>query len=52
MKLFEFTLKFALPESTQDPSPYVDALGESGCDDAIIGVGQKGRIALQILTRS
>lgn len=47
MKLFEFTLKFALPESTQDPSSYVDALGESGCDDAIIGIGQKGRIALQ-----
>ncbi|MFU8784530.1 DNA-binding protein [Aliidiomarina sp.] len=47
MKEFEFTLKFSLPDSTQDPQDYIDALGESGCDDAIIGIAQKGRVALQ-----
>lgn len=47
MKEFEFTLKFSLPDSTLDPQEYIEALGEAGCDDAIIGIGQKGRIALQ-----
>lgn len=47
MKEFEFTLKFSLPDSTQDPQDYIDALSESGCDDAIIGIGHKGRVALQ-----
>lgn len=47
MKEFEFTLKFSLPGSTQDPQGYVESLGEAGCDDAIIGIGQKGRLALQ-----
>ena len=47
MKEFEFTLKFSLPDSTQDPQEYIEALGEADCDDAIIGIGQKGRIALQ-----
>lgn len=47
MKEFEFTLKFSLQDSTQDPQDYLEALGEAGCDDAIIGVAQKGRVALQ-----
>jgi hypothetical protein len=47
MKEFEFTLKFALPDSTQDSQEYIEALGEAGCDDAIIGIGVKGRVALQ-----
>ncbi|XOV79603.1 MAG: DNA-binding protein [Aestuariibacter sp.] len=47
MKEYEFTLKFSLPESTQDPQEYIEALGGAGCDDAIIGIGQKGRVALQ-----
>ncbi|MCH8492724.1 MAG: DNA-binding protein [Idiomarina sp.] len=47
MKVFEFTLKFALPDAIKDPNTYVEALGEAGCDDAIIGIGQKGRLALQ-----
>lgn len=43
---FEFTLKFALPNPADDPDFYVEALSRAGCDDAIIGIGQKGRIAL------
>lgn len=44
---YDFTLKFLLNESQVDPSIYVESLGESGCDDAIIGIGEKGKIALQ-----
>jgi hypothetical protein len=43
---YEFTLKFSLPEADGDPDRHVDALAEAGCDDALIGVGQGGRIAL------
>lgn len=46
-KEYEFTLKFSLPDPDVDPEAYVSQLGEAGCDDAIIGVGQKGKIALQ-----
>ncbi len=46
MKAFEFTLKFSLPETLFDPGEYVEKLGKEGCDDALIGVGQPGRIAL------
>lgn len=47
MHEFEFTLTFALTGAKQEPEPYVEALAVAGCDDAIIGIGQKGRIALQ-----
>lgn len=47
MEEFEFTLKFAFPDMSAEPESFIDQLGKVGCDDAIIGVGQKGRIALQ-----
>jgi hypothetical protein len=46
MRDYEFTLKFKLPDPTTDTGMYIDALYESGCDDAIIGTGTKGFIAL------
>lgn len=46
MKEFDFTLKFALKNTDQDPEIYIEKLYESGCDDATIGIGKKGRIAL------
>lgn len=46
MASFEFTLKFSLPEDGTDPECYVEALGAGGCDDALIGTGLPGRIAL------
>ena len=46
MKEFEFTLKFALADSGIDANIYVDQLGEAGCTDALLGIGQLGRIAL------
>lgn len=47
MTVFDFTLKFALPELEQDAADYIEQLGAAGCDDAMIGVGIKGRIFLQ-----
>ncbi len=45
---YDFTLKFFIP-SGGDPEAYLERLYESGCDDAVIGVGMKGRIALDFL---
>jgi len=46
MNDYEFTLKFLLPAEAGDPESHLAALGEAGCDDALVGVGQRGRIAL------
>ena len=46
MSEFSFTLIFTLPEKGQDPVEWVEALGAQGCDDALVGVGVTGRIAL------
>ncbi len=44
---YEFTLKFALPASHAPTDELVERLGEAGCDDALVGIGQAGRIALE-----
>lgn len=46
MKEYQFTLKFKLPDSKQNPADHEDALFEAGCDDALMGTGIDGRIAL------
>ncbi len=46
MREYEFTLKFSLQDASLDPEVYVEQLGAQGCDDALIGIGQNGRIAL------
>jgi len=44
---YEFILKFALPDPDDDPASFLDSLYEAGCgDDAVIGVGKRGTIAL------
>jgi predicted DNA-binding transcriptional regulator AlpA len=43
---YEFELRFKLPVDS-DANEIVERLGETGCDDALIGVGQPGRIALR-----
>jgi predicted DNA-binding transcriptional regulator AlpA len=44
---YTFTLKYRLSEQDCDHDEIVERLGDAGCDDALIGVGQPGRIALQ-----
>lgn len=45
MKSYEFELKFSLPKSSLDPEFVIERLGEAGCTDALVGIGQTGRIA-------
>lgn len=41
-----FTLKFQLPATSADPAQFIDSLAEAGCEDAVVGIGQAGSIAL------
>ncbi len=49
MSEYEFTLKFKLADSQADPESYVESLYAQGCDDALIGIGRSGRIALDFI---
>lgn len=42
-----FTLKYRLPDSEGDLDALAGRLGSGGCDDALIGIGQPGRLALE-----
>jgi predicted DNA-binding transcriptional regulator AlpA len=42
-----FTLKYQLPDAHGDLQGLVEQLGEQGCDDALVGTGLPGRIALE-----
>ena len=44
---YTFTLKYRLSEADCKHDDIVERLGAAGCDDALIGVGQPGRIALE-----
>ncbi len=46
MSEYDFTLRFALGQPDADPDAFVERLMAEGCDDALIGLGQHGRIAL------
>lgn len=46
MSAYEFTLKFAVP-SGLNRETLEARLFEAGCDDALLGSGQRGRVALQ-----
>jgi predicted DNA-binding transcriptional regulator AlpA len=44
---YTFTLKYQLSDEDGDHDEIVERLGAAGCDDALVGVGQPGRIALE-----
>ncbi len=46
---YEFTLKFKLPISHTDADAVVERLGEPGCTDALVGLGQAGYIGLDFV---
>lgn len=52
MREYDFILKFRLPETDADSEQFVDALAEAGCDDAAVGIGQRGRIALNFTRKA
>lgn len=44
---YTFTLKYQLADNDRTPDILVERLGEAGCDDALVGIGQPGRLALE-----
>ncbi len=44
---FIFRLAYHLPDHDADADALVERLAEAGCDDALVGIGQPGRIALE-----
>ncbi|MEZ2229564.1 helix-turn-helix transcriptional regulator [Microcoleus sp.] len=49
MNEYDFTVKFNLGNSLADPDDFIDRLYEGGCDDALIGVGNKEYVALNFI---
>ncbi|WDY59010.1 helix-turn-helix transcriptional regulator [Pseudomonas sp. PSKL.D1] len=48
---YEFTLKYQLAEG-EDADALLERLAEAGCDDALVGIGQPGRLALAFVRES
>ncbi len=46
---YTFTLKYQLAEKDANHDELVERLGAAGCDDALVGIGQPGRIALEFV---
>jgi len=46
MSPYDFELRFALPAGLIVTDDLIERLGEAGCDDALIGMGRPGMIAL------
>ena len=46
MGQYDFTLKFALGQLDANPETCLERLAKEGCDDALVGLGRNGRIAL------
>jgi hypothetical protein len=46
MSEYEFALTFAVPQRPEDMGSLAERLGDSGCDDATVGIGRRGRLAL------
>ena len=44
---YTFTLKYRLADVDCDSDALVERLAASGCDDALVGIGQPGRLALE-----
>ena len=46
---YEFTVKFKIAADVAEADQLVERLGQAGCTDALVGVGQPGRIALDFI---
>ncbi|PQO98851.1 hypothetical protein C5612_26990 [Pseudomonas frederiksbergensis] len=47
--VFTFTLNYQLTSDESDMDTLVERLAVEGCDDALVGVGQPGRLALEFI---
>ncbi|WP_414650360.1 hypothetical protein [Duganella sp.] len=41
-----FTLRYQLVDDGRDPDALVEWLGRAGCEDALVGIGRPGQLAL------
>lgn len=44
---YTFTLRYQLDECDSERNALVERLGAAGCDDALVGIGRHGRLALE-----
>lgn len=49
MDKFKFSLGFKLSDPNEDPEKHIDALFESGCNDATISTGKRGHVQLDFM---
>ena len=49
MKEYDFTLKYRLGNPDEDAERYLERLAESGCGDAVVGIGQSGRVSFNFI---
>jgi len=49
---YDFTLKFKLPDLTAEMDILIEQFGAAGCDDAVIGSGMPGRLALHFIRQA
>ena len=49
MTEYTFTLTFALDERGADTDTLIERLGAARCDDALVGVGRRGRLAFEFI---
>lgn len=49
---YTFTLKYQLGGDDRPSGELVERLGAAGCDDALVGIGQPGRLALEFTRES
>ena len=46
MTTFEFSLNYCVIDGTGDVDEMVEVLGKGGCNDALIGMGRSGYLAM------
>jgi hypothetical protein len=49
---YDFVLRFQLDDEHADVAALVERPGEAGCDDAAVGMGKPGRIALHFIRKA
>jgi hypothetical protein len=52
MSKYDFTLRFTLPAVDMDMDVVADQLYGGGCDDALVGIGHPGSVALDFMRES
>lgn len=52
MNEYEFTLKFSLNKKDITEDQIIDILYNNGCDDALVGLGKKDRLAFNFIRES